>query len=74
LFVGKCDGEIVEPRGENMFGWDPIFQPLGYNQTFAEMKSEEKHKISHRSKALEKVKTFLESYRLGVPGDEERGM
>jgi hypothetical protein len=30
LFVGKCDGEIVPPQGENQFGWDPIFKPKGY--------------------------------------------
>jgi inosine triphosphate pyrophosphatase len=61
LFVGKCEGEIVEPRGENMFGWDPVFQPKGYKQTFAEMDLEEKNKISHRSKALALFKDFLES-------------
>ena len=59
LFVGRCDGQIVAPRGENMFGWDPIFQPNGYEQTFAEISAEEKNKISHRGKALEKVKAFL---------------
>ena len=53
LFVGRCEGTIVAPRGENMFGWDPIFQPKGFDQTFAEMDSEEKNKISHRGKALE---------------------
>ena len=37
IFVGKCQGEIVEPRGENMFGWDPVFQPEGFKQTFAEI-------------------------------------
>jgi inosine triphosphate pyrophosphatase len=53
LFIGRCEGTIVAPRGENMFGWDPIFQPKGYTQTFAEMDLEEKNKISHRGKALE---------------------
>jgi inosine triphosphate pyrophosphatase len=61
LFVGQCEGEIVEPRGENQFGWDPIFQPKGYTETFAEMDVEEKNKISHRSKALAKFKDFLEA-------------
>lgn len=50
LFVGKCDGKIA-PRDENTSGWDPIFLPNGFNQTFAEMDSEKKNKISHRSKA-----------------------
>ncbi len=52
VFVGKCEGEIVAPRGENMFGWDPVFQPKGFDQTFAEIPLEEKNKISHRGKAL----------------------
>ena len=59
LFIGRCEGTIVEPRGENMFGWDPIFQPKGYQETFAEMDLEEKNKISHRGRALEQVKVFL---------------
>jgi inosine triphosphate pyrophosphatase len=61
LFIGRCEGTIVAPRGENMFGWDPIFQPKGFDQTFAEMDLEEKNKISHRGKALEQFKEFLEA-------------
>ena len=61
VFVGRCEGEIVAPRGENMFGWDPIFQPKGFTTTFAEMDLEEKNKISHRGRALEQFKAFLES-------------
>ena len=60
IFVGKCDGKIVEPRGENMFGWDPVFEPDGYDMTFAELPLEEKNKISHRANALQLVKAFLE--------------
>ncbi|KAK6781166.1 hypothetical protein RDI58_023350 [Solanum bulbocastanum] len=55
-FVGKTLGRIVPARGPNDFGWDPIFQPHGYDQTYAEMPKEEKNKISHRGKALELVK------------------
>lgn len=35
LFIGKTDGSIVEPRGSRDFGWDPVFQPDGYTQTYA---------------------------------------
>lgn len=60
LLIGKCQGAIVAPRGSTNFGWDPVFQPDGYNQTFAEMNSDEKNKISHRANALKKLKDFLE--------------
>ncbi|KAL3828346.1 hypothetical protein ACJIZ3_017148 [Penstemon smallii] len=58
-FLGKTPGKIVLPRGPNDFGWDPIFQPDGYNQTYAEMPKEEKNKISHRSRALALVKSHF---------------
>jgi inosine triphosphate pyrophosphatase len=56
LFIGRCDGEIVYPRGENLFGWDPVFQPVGYEETYASLDPKEKNKISHRARALEKLK------------------
>lgn len=59
FFEGTVNGRIVEPRGSNKFGWDPIFEPLGYNKTFAEMSSEEKNAISHRRIAFEKLKEYL---------------
>ncbi len=59
VFIGEVKGQIVEPRGESNFGWDPIFQPEGYDKTFAEMSAEEKNAISHRFKALKKFKDFL---------------
>ncbi|XP_010264028.1 PREDICTED: inosine triphosphate pyrophosphatase [Nelumbo nucifera] len=58
-FVGKTMGKIVPARGPNDFGWDPIFQPDGYEQTYAEMPKAEKNKISHRSKALALVKAHF---------------
>ncbi|WJX10889.1 hypothetical protein P8452_01559 [Trifolium repens] len=58
-FSGKTLGKIVPPRGPNDFGWDPIFQPDGYDQTYAEMSKEEKNKISHRSKSLALVKSHF---------------
>jgi inosine triphosphate pyrophosphatase len=59
LMTGITNGTIVSPRGENNFGWDPIFIPEGYTETFAEMDSNTKNLISHRYKALQILKTFL---------------
>lgn len=58
VFEGFVDGNIVRPRGES-FGWDPIFEPLGHKKTFGEMCAEEKNLISHRKKALDKLKEHL---------------
>lgn len=58
-FEGEIKGKIVEPRGENGFSWDAIFQPDGFEKTFAEMSTEEKNAISHRKIALEKLKEYL---------------
>lgn len=59
-FEGIIKGHIVlEPRGNQGFGYDPVFVPDGYSKTFAEMTIEEKNLISHRSLALEKLKKFL---------------
>ena len=52
-FIGECEGEIIdEERGLNGFGYDSIFIPSGFRQTFAEMSDGEKNKISHRYKAV----------------------
>lgn len=56
FFRGKTEGHIVSPRGTREFGWDPCFQPLGYDKTYAELPKEEKNKISHRSLALLQLK------------------
>jgi non-canonical purine NTP pyrophosphatase (RdgB/HAM1 family) len=58
-FMGKIQGIIVKPRGKNGFGWDCIFKPKGHDKTFAEMTEGEKNKISHRKKAFEKLKKYL---------------
>lgn len=53
IVEGKCAGQIVgSPRGNNGFGYDPVFIPDGWNQTFAEMGSDIKNRISHRAAAL----------------------
>lgn len=59
LFEGKVKGNIVEPRGSQHFGWDAIFLPAGYQRTFGEMSSQEKHQISPRGAAAKKFKHFL---------------
>ena len=56
-FAGEVKGVIPQiPRGTGGFGWDPIFQPLGREKTFAEMMPEEKDRISMRRQALEKLR------------------
>ncbi|EFN69846.1 Inosine triphosphate pyrophosphatase [Camponotus floridanus] len=59
IFQGRTQGTIVSPRGPREFGWDPCFQPRGYDQTYAELPSDVKNQISHRYKALEIFKDFL---------------
>lgn len=59
IFVGRCHGKIVPPRGSTKFGWDPVFQPENSEKTFAEMTSEEKNSISHRFKALDSLRDHL---------------
>ncbi|MBZ0203523.1 MAG: XTP/dITP diphosphatase [Ignavibacteria bacterium] len=60
LFDGICEGTIInELRGTGGFGYDPLFQPIGYNKTFAELGPEVKNGISHRGKAMVKLKEFL---------------
>jgi len=59
LFTGRTDGTIVPARGPTDFGWDPVFEPKGFNMTYAELPKEVKNKISHRSLALENLKDFL---------------
>ena len=60
-FEGEVKGKIItEERGEGGFGYDPIFVPDGYDQTFAEMPQELKNKISHRAEAFRKAMEFIE--------------
>jgi XTP/dITP diphosphohydrolase len=60
LFEGICKGEIIEEkRGNAGFGYDPIFVPEGYDQTFAELGNDIKNSISHRAKAVELLCNFL---------------
>jgi len=56
-----CEGRIAEePRGEGGFGYDPVFVPRGYSRTMAELSLEEKNAVSHRGKALRRLRQLLE--------------
>lgn len=60
---GTCLGTIVfEPRGANGFGYDPLFRPVGYGQTFGELPADVKNGISHRARALRKMVPILIEY------------
>ncbi|AQL02123.1 Inosine triphosphate pyrophosphatase [Zea mays] len=69
-FVGKTAGKIVSARGPNDFGWDPVFQPDGFEQTYAEMPKSVKNEISHRGKALALVKEHFASASYTVQSDD----
>ncbi len=61
-FFGEARGSITrEPKGKTGFGYDPVFLPDGFTRTFAEMAGEEKDRLSHRGKAIEKLAQFLHS-------------
>ena len=60
VFEGRVEGKIVSPRGKHGFGFDSIFQPKGLEKTYAEL-GDEKHKISHRFRALQELKKFLDT-------------
>ncbi|KAG2548674.1 inosine triphosphate pyrophosphatase [Panicum virgatum] len=68
-FVGKTAGKIVPARGPSDFGWDPVFQPDGFEQTYAEMPKSVKNEISHRGKALALVKEHFASANYTVQSD-----
>ncbi|OLE52134.1 MAG: non-canonical purine NTP pyrophosphatase, RdgB/HAM1 family [Acidobacteria bacterium 13_1_20CM_3_53_8] len=63
LSLGTCEGTIsYEMRGRHGFGYDSVFIPDGYEQTFGELPSEIKERISHRAHALRSARTFLEKH------------
>lgn len=62
LFEGIVNGEIIrERRGGEGFGYDPIFQPEGYDRTFAELGTDIKNKISHRARAVARLVEYLKN-------------
>lgn len=61
-FEGVVEGQIIHhKKGNQGFGYDPVFMPDGYNRTFAQMSSEEKSTISHRGQAIRKLIEFLKT-------------
>jgi XTP/dITP diphosphohydrolase len=63
LAEGICEGRIaLTPRGANGFGYDPIFVPEGFTETFGELSSTVKGEISHRARAIKKIMRFLRDF------------
>lgn len=64
LCEGACEGRILfVPRGQHGFGYDPLFVPVGCEQTFAELGDEVKNQISHRARAMRRARELLEALR-----------
>ncbi len=64
FFEGRVDGVILtEQHGTDGFGYDPIFRPAGFRQTFAEMSAIAKNTISHRGRAIQQLKEFLSEHK-----------
>jgi len=63
FFEGTVKGKIVHPKGDSNFGWDPIFLPDGYSETFAEISREEKNKLSMRRIAVNQLEEFLHKWQ-----------
>ncbi|KAF9934281.1 hypothetical protein FBU30_002699 [Linnemannia zychae] len=59
LFEGRVEGKIVDARGPTRFGWDPVFQPDGFDQTYAEIDASVKNTMSHRYLAICKLREYL---------------
>lgn len=67
LFDGVCEGRIgFAPRGQGGFGYDPLFMPDGFDQSFAELGEAVKNQMSHRAKALKRLREFLVR---GIPAE-----
>lgn len=60
--IGELNGEIIdEQKGKNGFGYDPIFLPIGFDKTLAELTLEQKNKISHRAKSFRELKKKIDN-------------
>lgn len=68
IFEGSCEGQILDREsGDGGFGYDPVFQPEGYGQSFGTLGEALKNTISHRARALQKLLAHLASGRAGFP-------
>jgi XTP/dITP diphosphohydrolase len=68
LFDGVCEGRIIEsPRGGRGFGYDPLFVPKGYSESFGELPESTKNRISHRAQALAQLQSWLQRQGLITP-------
>jgi XTP/dITP diphosphohydrolase len=68
-FDGACEGRIAfNPSGSGGFGYDPLFIPNGHSQSFADLGEDIKNQISHRARALDKLKGYFNSLSQGHPG------
>jgi len=65
LFEGRTDGKIVPARGPARFGWDPVFEAEDTGLTYAEMEATQKNIISHRGRALQKLRDYLQAPGVG---------
>lgn len=65
VFTGACEGKIgFQPKGASGFGYDPLFFPVEFCRTFAELGAEEKNQVSHRAMAMAKFRKWLEELRI----------
>ncbi|EDQ84204.1 uncharacterized protein MONBRDRAFT_13033 [Monosiga brevicollis MX1] len=62
-FVGRTEGKIVPARGPTDFGWDPVFQPDGFEETYAEMDKTIKNSISHRGRSLSALCAYFDTHK-----------
>lgn len=72
VFVGRTPGSIVPARGSLDFGWDPVFQPDGFDQTYAELDKATKNSISHRYRSLEELRKYLIANQAAIEKDIDK--
>jgi len=72
VFVGRTGGTIVPAKGSLDFGWDPVFQPDGFDQTYGELTKDVKNSISHRYKSLALLKAYLVANEQQIKDEKRR--